>query len=68
MPIYQCNTKACSLHGEQAFIESTKIVIRGYQVVDVEAPCPACGEERETIKEDGYTTKIHGGKGNIPIK
>ncbi len=65
MPIYKCNNKKCKQYLQPMTVGKAKIVVDGYQIKDLAAPCPICNEDRETIKDDGFTTQIHGGP-NIP--
>ncbi len=67
MPRYKCENKECPQCNLVVTEQSAKIVVKGYLIVDEMAPCPDCKQERITVKDDGFTTKIHGGQ-NIPLK
>jgi len=66
MPKYKCLNKKCKDYNVVKFVESTHIKIVKGRVVDFGARCDVCNRERITVKDDGYTTMMHGGK-NIPI-
>lgn len=66
MPTYKCTNKDCEAFGKEIHVSSARIIVDKQSIFDKSAPCPYCMLYRETVKPDGFTTQIHGGK-NIPI-
>ena len=67
MPNYKCINKKCEKYNKIVFVSHTNIKIVRNKVIDKAAICDVCGKKRISVKDDGYTTMVHGSK-NIPIK
>jgi len=69
MPTYKCTNSECEAFNRESHLGKTRIVQTASGVMDMNQTCPKCGMERETVKNDGYTTNVSSPTtGNVPIR
>lgn len=67
MPAYKCINPKCESFEKEVRTSGTKLYFdKDFEVIDEYQDCPECSKTRQTIKEDGFTTQIHGST-NIPL-